>query len=94
LHIQLERSELAMAVFEGAQEATYSVAWIDCLGSGRSLGRSIVMLGEHAKRDELDPARAAAPLASKIKRTRSVPVDFPNFALNRWTVSAIGRLPG
>jgi FAD/FMN-containing dehydrogenase len=90
--IPAENLQSAMAVFEGAQEATYSVAWIDCLGSGRSLGRSIVMLGEHAKRDELDPARAAAPLVSKIKRTRSVPVDFPNFALNRWTVSAFNEL--
>ena len=25
--------------FEAAQDATYSVAWIDCLGTGGSLGR-------------------------------------------------------
>ena len=52
----------AMAAFEEAQDATYSVAWIDCLGTGAQLGRSLVMLGEHATRADLPPDRAAAPL--------------------------------
>ena len=44
-----------MAAFEAAQGATYSVAWIDCLGTGGNLGRSLVMLGEHATRSDLVP---------------------------------------
>ena len=42
--------------FEAAQDATYSVAWIDCLGTGGSLGRSLLMVGEHAARSDLSPA--------------------------------------
>lgn len=73
-------------------EATYSVAWIDCLATGRALGRSLVMSGEHARRDELPPAQAGAPFAIPRRRNRRVPVDFPGFALNRYSVRAFNSL--
>ena len=38
---------------EAAQDSTYSVAWLDCLSIGDGLGRSLVMLGEHAKLGDL-----------------------------------------
>jgi FAD/FMN-containing dehydrogenase len=82
----------AMAVFDEAEDATYSVAWIDCLGTGRSLGRSLVMLGEHATRDELSAGQAQAPFRIKPKRKLSVPIDFPAFALNSLTVRAFNAL--
>lgn len=84
--------EAAMAAFEGAQEATYSVAWIDCLGTGASLGRSLVMLGEHAKPEDLPKKHARAPFKLKPKRKRSIPFDFPSFTLNRFTVRAFNAL--
>ena len=31
---------------------TYSVAWIDCLKTGKHLGRGVVMLGEHAQQGD------------------------------------------
>ncbi|MCP4109658.1 MAG: hypothetical protein GY749_29745, partial [Desulfobacteraceae bacterium] len=34
--------------FEQYADWTYSVAWIDCLAKGNDLGRSILMIGEHA----------------------------------------------
>lgn len=82
----------AMAAFEAAQDATYSVAWIDCLGRGRHLGRSLVMLGEHARLKDLSPDQARAPFYTKPKRKLSVPVDFPAFALNGLTVRAFNAL--
>jgi decaprenylphospho-beta-D-ribofuranose 2-oxidase len=82
----------AMAAFETAQDATYSVAWIDCLGTGDDLGRSLVMLGEHARRDDLSPDQVQAPFRIKPKRKLSVPVDFPAVALNSLTVRAFNAL--
>ncbi|MEW9920314.1 FAD-dependent oxidoreductase [Marimonas sp. MJW-29] len=78
----------AMAAFEAAQDATYSVAWIDCLGTGGNLGRSLVMLGEHAVRADLAPQQAQAPLQIKSKRKLRVRMDFPAFTLNSLTVRA------
>lgn len=78
--------------FENADEATYSVAWIDCLATGASLGRSLLMLGEHAGRDELDPARRAEPFSIGKRRSRSVPVMLPGAFLNRWSVRAFNEL--
>ncbi|WP_170442794.1 FAD-binding oxidoreductase [Ruegeria arenilitoris] len=78
----------AMNAFEAAQDATYSVAWIDCLSTGRNLGRSLVMLGEHAAVSDLPGRYARQPLICPTKRKKSVPMDLPSFALNRHTVRA------
>jgi len=58
----------AMNAFEAAQDATYSVAWIDCLSTGRNLGRSLVMLGEHAAVSDLPGRYARHPLICPTKR--------------------------
>lgn len=84
--------EAAMAAFEASHDATYSVAWIDCLASGKALGRSLVMLGEHARLADLPPARQAAPFAGKQRRKLAVPIDFPAFALNGLTVRLFNQL--
>jgi decaprenylphospho-beta-D-ribofuranose 2-oxidase len=82
----------AMAAFEGAQEATYSVAWVDCLGTGRDLGRSLVMLGEHAQVADLPARLAGRPFETPAKRKASVPLDLPSFALNQYSVRAFNAL--
>lgn len=70
----------AFAVHAGA---TYSVGWIDLVAPGASLGRSLVMVGEHAQDHDL--ARSAG---SRV----AVPLDAPSFALNRATVAAFNAL--
>jgi FAD/FMN-containing dehydrogenase len=82
----------AMAAFEAADEATYSMAWIDCLARGATLGRSLVMLGEHARPSELPPGHRDRPFEAPRRRAPSVPFDAPGFALNRWTVRAFNAL--
>lgn len=84
--------EAAMAAFEQALDATYSVAWIDCLGTGRNLGRSLVMLGEHADVADLPRDRARQPFATPAKRKLTVRLDVPTFALNRLGVRAFNAL--
>lgn len=82
----------AMAAFEANHAATYSVAWIDCLGSGAGLGRSLVMLGEHASLAELPETRREAPFAGKPARQLAVPLDLPGWTLNRLSVRAFNAL--
>lgn len=80
--------DAAMRLFDENDSATYSVAWIDCLARGRALGRSAIMLGEHAAADELPPSRRSAPFATPRRKMRGVPVDAPSALLNRLTVRA------
>jgi len=76
-----------MKLFEDSSEWTYSVAWIDCLAKGKSLGRSILMRGEHAASDVIRNY-----FSKKIKkRIFSVPFYFPEFALNTFTVKAFNE---
>lgn len=82
----------AMEAFETADDATYSVAWIDCLATGRHQGRSLVMLGEHARVDALPPGRAPAPFRIPQKRKLQVPFAPPFSLLNAGTTRAFNRL--
>lgn len=71
---------------------THSVGWIDCLGRNKSLGRSVLMLGNNAKAEDLHSAQRSSPFAIKSKSAKTVPCYFPNFALNRLTVTAFNKL--
>ena len=84
--------ESAMAAFEAAEDAPYSVAWIDCLSSGAALGRSVVMLGEHARLDGLPMRHRQMPYGPPPGRRLRLPVNAPGFALNRWTVAAFNAV--
>lgn len=82
----------AMELFEQAQDATYSVGWIDCLASGDARGRSLVMVGEHATLAELGDKERADRWVQKARGKKSVPFDFPSFALNSLSVRAFNKL--
>lgn len=82
----------AMAAFEASRDWTYTVAWIDGLASGRSLGRSLFYRGEHAGLADLDAGQRLAPLAVRRNRRLSVPFFFPGRSLNRATVKAFNAL--
>ena len=77
-----------MELFEQHAAATYSVAWIDCLIGGARLGRSILMLGEHARPDELPLKLRSNPLALAPDGKLNVPFYFPAVALNQISVKA------
>jgi len=71
--------EEACEAFEANSAATYSVAWIDCLTTGKHLGRSILMVGEHAD---------SGGLNLKIKNPITVPIHMPAALLNSMTTRA------
>lgn len=82
----------AMDVFEANPNATYSVAWIDCLAGGADLGRSVVLLGEHADLSDLSADRCQTPFNVPERSKCTVPFDFPGFALNTFAVRAFNAL--
>ncbi len=75
--------EEALSLFEQNADSTYSVAWIDCLQKGAGLGRSLIMLGEHATDGGL--------IASTDKKL-TMPIDMPSFLLNRFSIAAFNAL--
>jgi FAD/FMN-containing dehydrogenase len=81
-----------MDLFERSRDWTYTVAWIDCLAKGVSLGRSLLYRGEHALRSDLAAEARAVPLALKPKRSKRVPLDLPAASLNRWSVGAFNEI--
>ncbi|MBP9079418.1 MAG: SDR family oxidoreductase [Flavobacteriales bacterium] len=80
------------ARFEEYRHATYSVAWIDLMATGRHKGRSVLLLGEHAAAAELPRSRAKAPLRTHGRQRVKVPFRFPGFALAPITVKLFNRL--
>ena len=69
----------------------YSVAWIDCLATGRHMGRAILMRGNHASANEL-PAKMRRPLAEPSHARWTVPFNLPSLALNSITVGTFNSL--
>lgn len=77
--IKADCIEEACEVFESNSDATYSVAWIDCLSKGKSLGRSVIMLGEHSEQGGLE---------IDTRQKVSVPFSTPSALLNSLTMKA------
>lgn len=80
-------------LFEKNKHFTYSVAWIDCLKKGKGFGRSILMLGEHAFKNELsDKQKEKGAFALPPKKAINFPFNLPSWVLNNFTVKAFNFL--
>lgn len=91
--IKAKNLEHLMDLFEQSESWTYSMAWIDCLSKGSSMGRGILMRGEHATLAELQkPQHRQNPLHPRPALKLNVPINFPDFALNNLTVKAFNFL--
>ncbi len=77
-------------LFEQTKQDTYSVAWIDCLQKGNAIGRSVLMTGEHASAAEA--SQTSNNLATHKKPSLSIPLYFPHFALNTFSIKAFNWL--
>jgi len=69
--------------FEEYQDKPYSVAWIDCLAKDKEIGKCLLMVGDFRDDGKLD---------YKLKPQKSIPFNFPSFALNNWSVRAFNWL--
>jgi decaprenylphospho-beta-D-ribofuranose 2-oxidase len=84
---------LLALLLEGGRRYRYSVAWVDFLARGRSLGRAVLDQGDFATIDDL-PARDRRrrdPLAYRpMPAAPSLPVA-PNALLNRASIAAFNE---
>jgi decaprenylphospho-beta-D-ribofuranose 2-oxidase len=81
----------AMATLKAAADVTYTVAWIDCVAKGSRLGRSLIFLGEHASRKDLEAEQAKNPFPLPGDPKLFVPFDFPGFALNHFHLATFNE---
>jgi FAD/FMN-containing dehydrogenase len=70
---------------ESAHDYEYTVSWVDILIGGKGLCRGKFSRGNHNQAPEL----ARQPLKKKFPLV--VPLDFPPFVLNTWTVKAFNE---
>jgi decaprenylphospho-beta-D-ribofuranose 2-oxidase len=83
--------DLLARLRETDAEHRYSVAWIDCLARGRSLGRAVLMRGDHARRDDLPASRRGVPLVPPPRAVLAAPPWAPRGLLSRATVRAFNE---
>jgi FAD/FMN-containing dehydrogenase len=67
----------------------YSVATLDVFAKGARLGRGVVNVGDHARREELPPALAAQALRVSGPPRLDVPFPLPEVTLNPLTMRAV-----
>jgi decaprenylphospho-beta-D-ribofuranose 2-oxidase len=98
MRVQTERAadlDAAMGRLAAAdRQYRYSVAWLDCLARGRTLGRAVLEFGEHARLDELPSGQRSPCRALRFDPFDkiSAPPWAPSGLLNRWTISAFNEL--
>lgn len=92
-HLQANDLDQSLELMESRQwDDAYTVAWIDCLSSGKALGRSVFMRGHHATLAELPASARANPLLVKLRGQRNVPFDLPSWALNSPAMTAFNKV--
>ncbi|WP_243370649.1 FAD-binding protein [Microvirga solisilvae] len=85
--------EEALKALRETNNAAYSVAWIDCLARGRSMGRALIFAAEHATMQDIDALRPGAERFAPSKAGRlSIPFDLPSLTLNRLSVAAFNEI--
>ncbi len=86
--------DAAMDLIEASDGWTHASAWIDCLSTGRELGRSILYRAEDAGYEELDATCKLDRWALKAQeKSLGPPPDLiPGFALNLITMRAFNAL--
>ncbi len=70
---------------ESDRDWEYTVAWIDCLAQGESLGRGLFIRGRHSEQ----LMSASGKIA---KRRLSMPVNAPGFLLNQYTIRLFNKI--
>jgi FAD/FMN-containing dehydrogenase len=83
----LDLDQLLTMLEDQTLDDNYSVAWIDCLAKGRSMGRGVLMRGHHADIAALQ-GKVDEPLRLKPRRRFNLNFDLPSGLLNSFSGSA------
>jgi FAD/FMN-containing dehydrogenase len=82
--IKFSGIEEFLALSEAHAKNEYTVSWVDCVATGRNFARGIFMAGEHAT----VPGTLNRSKDAKL----ALPLDLPDFMLNRRTVGLFNTL--
>jgi decaprenylphospho-beta-D-ribofuranose 2-oxidase len=86
--------EMLDALDRNDKEYNYSVAWVDSLAKGKRIGSGVLTLGNAAAIADLPDELKLEPLKVSGDPKLSVPVFFPDFALNQFTVHLLNKVIG
>ncbi len=84
--------EMLEAFEQYDQDYHYSVAWIDPLAKGRSLGKGVLTIGNMASVADLPKKLQSDPLKLASEAKLGLPFYLPNISLNRLTVLPLNRI--
>jgi decaprenylphospho-beta-D-ribofuranose 2-oxidase len=70
--------DVMAAMIEGDDRYRYSVAWVDCMTKGSSMGRGILTRGDHARASDVATATLQPPRGARL----TIPFDAPSGILN------------
>ena len=74
------------AMVDGDHRYRYSVAWVDCMTSGATMGRGVLTRGDHAPAD-----RGRPPTTIPTGASVAVPFNAPPGLLNRLSITAFNE---
>jgi FAD/FMN-containing dehydrogenase len=82
--IQFHGIDEFLAIKKQYPQVEYTVAWLDCVATGKNFMRGIFMLGDHSK----EPGE----LKQSAKPKLVFPIDAPGFLLNKLSITAFNTL--
>jgi FAD/FMN-containing dehydrogenase len=82
--IKFSGIEEFVALSASNAKSEYTVSWIDCVATGNNFARGIFMAGDHES--------VTGPLTRSKSTKVTLPVDFPEFMLNRHAVGLFNML--
>ncbi len=79
--------DVMAAMVGGDDDYRYSVAWVDCMTTGSSMGRAILTRGDHATRREVADPLLEAPTPARLR----VPFNAPSGLLSPLAIRAFNE---
>ena len=82
--IQFHGIDEFLAIKKQYSHVEYTVAWVDCLSTGKNFARGIFMLGDHSK----EPGELKISPKPKLV----FPIEAPGFMLNKFSIAAFNSV--